>query len=109
MGTTSDFGPSVALVAPWVANGTLTSFLKQNSDILTPLDRMCLLRDIAAGLDYLHTFSLTEDGYPKPNPIVHGDLTGTNVLVDGDRRAYVADFGLSGTLIKQTGMTTSQS
>jgi serine/threonine protein kinase len=29
----------------------------------------------------------------------------TNVLVDGDRRAYVADFGLSGTLIKQTGMT----
>ncbi|KAG1887184.1 hypothetical protein F4604DRAFT_1236354 [Suillus subluteus] len=44
MGTTSDFGPSVALVAPWVANGTLTSFLKQNSDILTLLDRMCLVR-----------------------------------------------------------------
>ncbi|KAG2030432.1 kinase-like domain-containing protein [Suillus americanus] len=105
MGTTSDFGPSVALVAPWIANDTLTSFLKQNSNILTLLDRMCLIRDISAGLNYLHTFSLTEDGYPECNPVVHGDLTGTNVLVDGDRKAYLADFGLSGTLTQQTGMT----
>jgi serine/threonine protein kinase len=29
----------------------------------------------------------------------------TNVLVDGDRRAYLADFGLSGTLTKLAGMT----
>ncbi|KAG1887147.1 kinase-like domain-containing protein [Suillus subluteus] len=105
MGTTSDFGPSVALVAPWIANGTLTSFLKQNSDTLAVLDRMCLLRDIAAGLNYLHTFSLTEDKHPEFNPVVHGDLTGTNVLVDGDRKAYLADFGLSGTLTQQSGMT----
>jgi serine/threonine protein kinase len=29
----------------------------------------------------------------------------TNVLVDGDKRAYLADFGLSGTLTHKTGMT----
>jgi hypothetical protein len=44
MGTTSDFGPSVALVAPWMVNGTLTSFLDQNDEILTLLDRLLLVR-----------------------------------------------------------------
>jgi serine/threonine protein kinase len=29
----------------------------------------------------------------------------TNVLIDSDRKAYLADFGLSGTLGKLTGMT----
>lgn len=105
MGTTSDFGPSVALVSPWIPNGTLTSFLKQTKNTLTLLDRMCLLRDIAAGLHYLHTFILIEDGHAEINPVIHGDLTGTNVLIDGDKRAYLADFGLSGTLTHKTGMT----
>ncbi|KAG2038941.1 hypothetical protein BDR03DRAFT_272448 [Suillus americanus] len=52
IGTTSDFGPSVALVAPWITNGTLTSFLDQNNETLGLRDRLLLLRDIAAGLDY---------------------------------------------------------
>ncbi|KAG2076484.1 kinase-like protein [Suillus decipiens] len=105
MGTTEGFGPSVALVAPWMTNGTLTSFLDKNNETLKLGGRMLLLRDIAAGLEYLHTFSLANDGHTNLNPVVHGDLTGNNVLVDGDRRAYLADFGLSGTLNKLTGMT----
>ncbi|KAG2743557.1 kinase-like protein [Suillus brevipes Sb2] len=105
MGTTSDFGDSVALVAPWMTNGTLTSFLDQNNETLRLHDRLLLLRDIAAGLNYLHTFSLSQDGHADLNPVVHGDLTGTNVLIDGDRKAYLADFGLSGTFKKLTGMT----
>ncbi|KAG2347821.1 hypothetical protein BDR05DRAFT_585653 [Suillus weaverae] len=52
MGTTSDFGPSVALVAPWMTNGTLTWFLDQNNETLRLHDRLLLLRDIAAGLNY---------------------------------------------------------
>ncbi|KIK41998.1 hypothetical protein CY34DRAFT_805433 [Suillus luteus UH-Slu-Lm8-n1] len=105
MGTTSDFGDSVALVAPWMTNGTLTLFLDQNKETLGLHDRLLLLRDIAAGLNYLHTFSLTEDGHTDLNPVVHGDLTGTNVLIDGDGKAYLADFGLSGTFEKVVGMT----
>ncbi|KAG1727117.1 kinase-like domain-containing protein [Suillus lakei] len=105
MGTTRNFGPSEALVAPWVANGTLTSFLGQKNETLVLRDRLRLLRDIATGLNYLHTFSLTEDGHADLNPIVHGDLTGTNVLVDSDGRACLADFGLAGTINKLTGMT----
>ncbi|KAJ8585632.1 kinase-like protein [Rhizopogon salebrosus TDB-379] len=105
MGTTSDFGPSVALVAPWMVNGTLTSFLDQNDEILTPLDRLLLLHDIAAGLHYLHTFTLIEDGLTDLLPVTHGDLTGTNILIGSDRKARLADFGLSGTMKKLTGMT----
>ncbi|KAG1754107.1 kinase-like domain-containing protein [Suillus occidentalis] len=88
-----------------MTNGTLTSFLNQNNEFLSLHDRLLLLRDIAAGLDYLHTFSLTEDGHMGLNPVVHGDLTGTNVLIDGNRKAYLADFGLSGTFKRVPGMT----
>ncbi|KAG1887064.1 hypothetical protein F4604DRAFT_1916886 [Suillus subluteus] len=98
MGTTSEFGPSLALVAPWMANGTLTSFLDQNNETLGLRDRLLLLRDIAAGLNY-------QDGHTDPNSVVHGDLTGTNVLIDSDRKAYLADFGLSRTMKKSIGKT----
>ncbi|KAG2112148.1 hypothetical protein BD769DRAFT_1642591 [Suillus cothurnatus] len=114
MGTASGFGPSVALVAPWMTNGTLTSFLNHNNKTLVLLDRLFLLRDIIAGLNY--------HGHTDLNPVVHGDLTGvrsiiysiphismtsckTNVLIDGDGKAYLADFGLSGTFEKLIGMT----
>ncbi|KAG1723359.1 kinase-like domain-containing protein [Suillus paluster] len=101
MGTTRDFGPFLALVAPWISHGTLTSFLDKNKTLMQ-CDRLLL----AAGLDYLHTFSLTIDGHTYSNPIVHGDLTGVinNVLVGSDRTAYLADFGLSGTLTQLPGM-----
>ncbi|KAG2153951.1 kinase-like domain-containing protein [Suillus clintonianus] len=105
MGTTQHFGPSVALVAPWIVNGTLTSFLSRNNRTLTLRDRLFLLRDIANGLNYLHTFNFNIDGHAYSNAVVHGDLTGNNVLIGGDGTAYLADFGLSGTLMKSLGMT----
>jgi hypothetical protein len=43
MGTTSNFGLSVALVAPWMTNGTLTSFLDQNNETLRLHDRLLLV------------------------------------------------------------------
>lgn len=48
-----------------------------------PLLGKRLLRDVAAGMAYLHAHS-----------IVHGDLKSLNILVDGGR-AVIADFGLS--------------
>ncbi|KAG2076614.1 kinase-like protein [Suillus decipiens] len=53
----------------------------------------------------VHTFSVDVDGRTDSNPVIHGDLTGTIVLVDGDRRAYPADFGLSRTLAQLSGTT----
>ncbi|KAG1781802.1 kinase-like domain-containing protein [Suillus placidus] len=105
MGTTQHFGPSEALVAPWIANGNLTSFLSENNETLGLRDRLLLLRGIAAGLNYLHTFSVDVDGRTYLNAVIHGDLTGNNILIGNDRTAYLADFGLSGTLTQLPGMT----
>ncbi|KIJ10290.1 hypothetical protein PAXINDRAFT_86264, partial [Paxillus involutus ATCC 200175] len=50
--------------------------------------------DVAAGLQYLHSRS-----------VVHGDLSGPNVLIDDNGRACICDFGLS-TLLTQLGGST---
>ncbi|KAG1741464.1 kinase-like domain-containing protein [Suillus paluster] len=98
IGTTQNFGPLVASVAPWMVNGTLTLFLKKKNT-LKLRDRLRLLRDIAEGLDYLH------NGHPYLSPVVHGDLTGNNVLINNNGSACLTDFGLSGTLSELAGMT----
>ncbi|KAG1887236.1 kinase-like domain-containing protein [Suillus subluteus] len=64
-----------------------------------------MLHGIAAGLNYLHTFSINVDGNTYLNAVVHGGLTGSNVLIGRDRTPYLADFGLSGILTQLPGMT----
>ncbi|KAL0570232.1 hypothetical protein V5O48_011740 [Marasmius crinis-equi] len=83
-GTVSDFGPYESMVCPWLENGTVTRYMERCGDILSMTDRLQLLCEVAEGLNYLHSFD-----------IVHGDLTGSNVLIDGDGRARLGDFGLS--------------
>lgn len=90
MGYAFGFGVSMALVAPWAANGTLTDCLEKSWSNITIADQLNLLDDIVSGLTYLHS-------YPN-NPVTHGDLTGSNVLVLGDMTACIADFGLSSML-----------
>lgn len=98
MGYAFGFGVSMALVAPWAVNGTLTDYLKKNWSIITVADQLSLLDDIVCGLTYLHS-------YPN-NPVTHGDLTGSNVLILEDMTACIADFGLSSMLGElQTGST----
>ncbi|OAX35105.1 kinase-like protein [Rhizopogon vinicolor AM-OR11-026] len=83
-GYTSGFGPFMAIVTPWAENGNLTTYLEREDTNLTIVKRFQILRDIAAGLQYLHT-----------NNVIHGDLTGPNILIHGDGTACLADFGLS--------------
>jgi len=84
LGVARNFGPYPAMVCPWIRDGTLTGFLVRQHDTLSSQDKFSLLNDIALGLQYLHSKS-----------VVHGDLTGSNVLVQGNGRACLADFGLS--------------
>ncbi|KIK40677.1 hypothetical protein CY34DRAFT_256191 [Suillus luteus UH-Slu-Lm8-n1] len=72
------------MICPWADNGALTGFLERQQDVLSSQDKFALLNDIALGLQYLHNES-----------VVHGDLTGSNVLIYGNGRACLADFGLS--------------
>ncbi|KXN83748.1 Serine/threonine-protein kinase HT1, partial [Leucoagaricus sp. SymC.cos] len=70
----------LAGVSEWMENGNLHSYLKFCPD--TP--RLPLIADIIAGLDYLHGVN-----------IIHADLKAVNVLISSERRALLADFGIS--------------
>ncbi|KAG0696888.1 kinase-like domain-containing protein [Suillus ampliporus] len=72
------------LVSPWMPNGTLNTYLQSNHSDLTALDRSRMLEDVSAGLRYLHSKS-----------VIHGDITGANILIDKRGHARLIDFGLS--------------
>jgi len=90
MGIAFGFGLTIALVAPWAENGTLTDHLEKRWSTITTAEQLSLLDDIASGLSYLHSYTI--------NPITHGDLTGSNVLILRNMTACIADFGLSSML-----------
>ncbi|KDR83111.1 hypothetical protein GALMADRAFT_113318 [Galerina marginata CBS 339.88] len=89
-GTVSAFGPYTSMVCPWLKNGSVTKYLERCGDILTVEDRLRLISEVAAGLAYLHSCS-----------VVHGDLTGSNVLIDDNLHAQLCDFGLSTLLLEE--------
>ncbi|KAH7919501.1 kinase-like protein [Leucogyrophana mollusca] len=83
-GLTSGFGHFQSMVCPWVENGTLNKYLEKRHKDLGDRRRWELIRDVAAGLHYLHSCS-----------VIHGDLSGSNVLIDHSGKACLSDFGLS--------------
>ncbi|KAG0696879.1 kinase-like domain-containing protein [Suillus ampliporus] len=86
-GITTGFGrmPELrCLVSPWMPKGTLNTYLASNQDDLSDLDRSRMLEDVSAGLRYLHSV-----------PVMHGDITGANILIDEGGHARLIDFGLS--------------
>lgn len=96
-GVAVGFGPFTAMVSPWAKNGSLTAYLESHRDLLIP-DQFKLLSDIASGLRYLHS-----------NQVVHGDLSGSNVLVMENGTACLSDFGLSGVVTEFFGSSTFSS
>ncbi|KAF8751181.1 kinase-like protein [Rhizoctonia solani] len=68
----------LAIVSPWMQNGTLPDFLKKNPNA----DRFQLCTQICDGVAYLHNIN-----------IVHGDLKGENVLISDNGTALLTDFG----------------
>ncbi|KAJ7620554.1 kinase-like domain-containing protein, partial [Mycena polygramma] len=74
------FPSSLCIVSPWMEQGTVINYLKDHGH--ANVDK--LLYEIAQGLLYLHSRS-----------IVHGDLRGSNILINEDWSACLTDFGLS--------------
>ena len=62
----------------------LVDYSKEYPGPLTLKEKTSILLDVAEGLEYLHTH--------QP-PIIHGDLTATNVLLNEENTAKIGDFG----------------
>ncbi|KAF3438407.1 hypothetical protein FNV43_RR21169 [Rhamnella rubrinervis] len=76
-----------ALILEYMPLGSLENWLhnNENDNSLSMLLRLSIIIDVASALDYLH------HGYSTS--IVHSDIKPSNILLDNDMVAHVADFG----------------
>jgi LRR receptor-like serine/threonine-protein kinase FLS2 len=75
-----------AFVLEYMPNGSLEKWLYSPDRCLSILQRLNIMIDVASALEYLH--------YGYSTPIVHCDLKPSNILLDEDMVAHVADFGI---------------
>lgn len=88
IGFVEDMNEGIAwMIFSWEMNGNLREFVR-SADWELP-ERVSLIYDVAAGLDYLHG---------RNPPICHGDLKSLNILVNAQNRAVITDFGSARTV-----------
>ncbi|KAG1815793.1 kinase-like domain-containing protein [Suillus variegatus] len=92
IGLTWGFGPLPALVCPWVENGSLQSYLELKNRDLSLEWRFRILLGLVSAVSYLHS-----------KDVVHGDITGSNILINGRGEPLLSDFGLSSLDVELTG------
>ncbi|RIB22469.1 kinase-like domain-containing protein [Gigaspora rosea] len=92
-GVTKDSNGYYNMVLQYADNGTLREYLMANFTKLQWTDKLCIAKEVALGLLFLHD-----------NNIIHRDLHSKNILIHL-RQPKITDFGLS----KQSNEVTSNS
>lgn len=80
-------GDFMAIILEFIPNGSLDKWLYSDRQYLSIVQRIDIVSDIAMALEYLH--------HDYTVPIVHCDLKPSNVLLDEDLVAHIADFGIA--------------
>ncbi|XP_067346282.1 interleukin-1 receptor-associated kinase 3 isoform X2 [Channa argus] len=77
------------LVYPYLPNGSLFQRLhhQDKGDPLSWQERLNIIKGIAKALHHLHT--------GKPCPVICGNISSTNILLDEDLQPMLSDFGLA--------------
>ncbi|CAK9149859.1 unnamed protein product [Ilex paraguariensis] len=86
-----------AMVLEFMPNGTLDKWLHSHNNHLNLIQRIDIVTDVALAMEYLH--------HECTVPIVHCDLKPSNVLLDEEMTAHVADYGISKVLAQDQAMT----
>jgi hypothetical protein len=73
-----------ALVTEFMERGSLFEYLQDKSVPITWKQKISFARDIAAGMNFLHTTT---------PPVLHRDLKSANVLLNKDLTCKISDFG----------------
>ncbi|KAG1819127.1 kinase-like domain-containing protein [Suillus subaureus] len=87
LGTVTGFGQRselCSLVTPWIPNDTLNAYLASNHGDLTVLDH-----------SHMTHLKLEVRGSLLSVYIMHGDITGANILIDEGGQVKLISFGLS--------------
>ncbi|CAM9992093.1 unnamed protein product [Scytosiphon promiscuus] len=83
-GAVMSFPDRMVLVMELLVGGDLLTLLRKSTELLPEEQSRRIVGDICTGMSFLHSKNT-----------IHGDLKSANVLLDGDGRAKIADFGTS--------------
>ena len=79
-------GPETISIRKFCSRGSIQDILNNAAISLDGFFTYAIIRDIAAGLSYIHNSFLT----------VHGNLKSNNCLIDDRWQVKISEFGLTG-------------
>lgn len=79
-------GEFPCIIYHYMREGSLATVLQRKA-VMSPHQRLSIIRDIASALEYLHTKGKT--------PLIHRDVKSDNILLDEKFVAKLSDFGIT--------------